>query len=132
MVLIEYFSKQKSRDKRCKSAGNPKKSKKRRRKNMNGIIWIINLSIAKEDHYPGDIISLSINPEQMEKMPQNSKYWMSPERDLTNIDEVASNSDMPLKPDEEITNVSIPIKKVNFRINLNCTYRLIIKAVMSK
>ena len=99
---------------------------------MNGIIWIINLSIAKEDHYPGDIISLSINPEQMEKMPQNSKYWMSPERDLTNIDEVASNSDMPLKPDEEITNVSIPIKKVNFRINLNCTYRLIIKAVMSK
>ena len=57
---------------------------------------------------------------------------MSPERDLTNIDEVASNSDMPLKPDEEITNVSIPIKKVNSRINLNCTYRLIIKAVMSK
>ena len=45
----------------------------------------------------------------MEKWPQNDKFWISPERDLTNIDEVASNSDMPLKLENEINDILMPI-----------------------
>ena len=48
----------------------------------------------------------------MEKWPQNNKFWISPERDLTDIDGVASNSDKPLKLDNEINDILLPIKKV--------------------
>lgn len=55
--------------------------------------------IAKEKHQPGDIISLSIIPENTESKINFGKSWLSQGQNIETIDEIISNSDLPLKVD---------------------------------